>query len=175
MSVRTTIAHHHRCRLLEHMLTSAMMRQRKLFGALMAACLWLTPAPAWPQEVAGTIASASGAVSVTQGGRVQRAQAGMKLLAGDRIATGPGGHTEIKLRDDTLLAMGPDSRMRISRFRFDPKTNAGSMLLTVIKGALRVTTGLIGQRSPDAVQIRTMVGTIGISGAQFIVESGESN
>ena len=152
-----------------------MMRQRKLFGALMAACLWLMSAPAWPQEVAGTIASASGAVSITQGGRVQRAQAGMKLLAGDRIATGPGGHTEIKLRDDTLLAMGPDSRMRISRFRFDPKTNVGRILLTVIKGALRVTTGLIGQRSPDAVQIRTMLGTIGIRGTQFIVEAGERN
>ena len=152
-----------------------MMRQRKLFGALVAASLWLMPAPAWSQEVAGTIASASGSVSVTQGGRVQRAQAGMKLLAGDRIATGPGGHTEIKLRDDTVIAMGPDCRMRISRFRFDPKTNVGRILLTVIKGALRVTTGLIGQRSPDAVQIRTMLGTIGIRGTQFIVEAGERN
>lgn len=152
-----------------------MMRQRKLAGALIAISLWLTPAPAWSQEAAGTIASASGSVSVTQGGRVQPAQPGMKLLAGDRIATGPGGHTEIKLRDDTLLAMGPDCRMRISRFRFDPKTSAGSMLLTVIKGALRVTTGLIGQRSPDAVRIRTMMGTIGIRGTQFIVEAGERN
>lgn len=97
------------------------------------------------------------------------------MLAGDRVATGPGSYTEIKLRDDTLLAMGPDCRVRISRFRFDPKTNVGSMLLTVIKGALRVTTGLIGQRSPDAVQIRTMVGTIGIRGTQFIVEAGERN
>lgn len=157
------------------LINGARMRQRKLAGALMAASLWLTPAPAWSQEVAGTIESASGPVSVTQGGRVQSAQAGMKLLAGDRIATGPGGHTEIKLRDDTLLAMGPNGRMRISRFRFDPKTSAGSMLLTVIKGALRVTTGLIGQRSPDAVQIRTIMGTVGIRGTQFIVEAGERN
>lgn len=152
-----------------------MMRQRKLVGALMAAFLWLASAPAWAQEAAGVIESASGSVSVTQGGRVQPAQAGMKLLAGDRITTGPGSNTEIKLRDNTVLAMGPDGRMRISRFRFDPKTNVGSMLLTVIKGALRVTTGLIGQRSPEAVQIRTMVGTIGIRGTQFIVEAGERN
>ena len=152
-----------------------MMRQRKLFGALVAASLWLTTAPAWAQEAAGVIESASGSVSVQQGGRIQRAQAGMKLLAGDRIATGPGGHTEIKLLDDTLLAMGPHCRMRISRFRFDPKTNVGSMLLTVIKGALRVTTGLIGQRSPEAVQMRFMVGDIGLRGTLIIVYSGERN
>jgi len=154
---------------------AAMMRQRKLAGALMAASLWLTSAPAWSQEAAGMLESASGSVSVTQGDRVQRAQAGMILLAGDRIATGSGGHAVIRLRDDTVLAMGPNSRMRITRFRFDPKTNAGSMLLTVIKGALRVTTGLIGERSPDAVQIRTTLGTVGIRGTQFIVESGERN
>ena len=96
-------------------------------------------------------------------------------MSGDRIVTDPGSYTDIKLLDDTQLTIGPGVRMRISRFRFDPKTNVGSMLLTVIKGALRVTTGLIGQRSPDAVQIRTVVGTVGIRGTQFIVESGERN
>ena len=151
------------------------MRQRKFVGALMAAAFGLMSAPAWSQEAAGMIENASGSVRVTHDGRTQPAQAGMQLLAGDRVATGPGSYTEIKLRDDTLLAMGPDGRMRISRFRFDPITNAGNMLLTVIKGALRVTTGLIGRRDPDAVQFRTIVGTIGIRGTQFIVEAGESN
>lgn len=151
------------------------MRRRKFFAALMAAAFWLMAAPVWPQEVAGIIESASGSVSVTHGGQTRPAQVGMQLLPGARIATGPNSYTEIKLRDETGLAIGPDCRMRISRFRFDPTTNVGSMLLTVVKGALRVTTGLIGQHDPDAVRFRTMVGTIGIRGTQFIVESGESD
>jgi len=151
------------------------MRQRKFVGALMAAAFGLMSPPAWSQEAVGVIENASGSVKVTHDGRTRPAQAGMRLLPGDRIATGPRSYTEIKLRDDTLLSMGPEGRMRISRFRFDPSTNAGNMLLTVIKGALRVTTGLIGQRDPDSVQFRTIVGTVGIRGTQFIVEAGEND
>jgi len=151
------------------------MRPRKFVGALMTAALGLTSAPAWPQEVAGMIENASGSVSVIHGSQTRTAQAGAQLLPGDRIATAPGSYTQIKLRDDTLLTMGPGCRVRISRFRFDPDTNAGSMLVTVIKGALRVTTGVIAQRTPEAVQIRTMLGTVGIRGKQFIVESRESD
>lgn len=151
------------------------MRQRKFVGALMAAAVGLMSAPAWSQEVAGTIESASGSVTVTHGAQTRPAQAGMRVLSGDRIVTDPGSYAEIKLLDDTQLTIGPGVRMRISRFRFDPSTNVGHILLTVIKGALRVTTGLIGQRDPDSVQFRTIVGTIGIRGTQFIVEAGDRN
>ncbi len=149
------------------------MRQRKFVGALIAAALWLMAAPVWSQETAGTIGNVSGSVSVLQGSQIRPARVRMELLPGDRVVTGPGGYAEIKLRDDTVLAMGPDSRIRISRFRFSPDTKSGNMLLTVIKGALRVTTGLIGRRDPDAVQIRTIVGTVGLRGTQFIVEAGD--
>lgn len=151
------------------------MRQRKFLAALMAAAFGLMAAPAWSQEDAGKLENASGSVSVTRGTQTRPAQAGMQLQSGDRIATGPHSYAEIKLRDETGLALGPDGRMRISRFRFDPDTKVGSMLLTVIKGALRVTTGLIGRHTPDAVQVRTMVGTIGIRGTQFIVEARDSD
>ena len=126
---------------------AAMMRQRKLAGALMAASLWLMSAQAWSQEEAGKLEIASGSVSVTRSNQTRPAQAGMQLRSGDRITTGSNGYAEITLLDETVLAMGPNSRMRISRFRFDPVTSAGSMLLTVIKGALRVTTGVIAQRT----------------------------
>ena len=151
------------------------MRERKFVGALMMSAVWLMSAPAWSQEVAGRIESTSGPVSVIHGNQFRPAQVGMELVPGARIVTGSGAYTEVKLRDDTQLAIGPNARIRISRFHFDPNTNVGNMLLTVIKGALRVTTGLIGRRDPKAVQIRTMVGTIGIRGTQFIIEAGETN
>lgn len=151
------------------------MWQRKLAGALIAAACWLMSAPAWSQEDAGKLEIASGTVNHTRGNQTRPAQTGMQLRAGDRISTGANGYAEIRLLDDTVLAMGPDGRLRISRFRFDPITSVGSMLLTVIKGALRVTTGVIGQQTPEAVQIRTIVGTVGIRGTQFIVEARESD
>ena len=160
--------------MLQHILISAAgMRERKFVWALILAALSLISAPASSQEVAGTIESISGPVNVIHGGQLRSAQVGMELLAGARITTGPGGYAEVRLRDETQLAIGPDCRIRISRFQFDPKTNVGNMLVTVVKGALRVTTGLIGRRDPKAVQFRTIVGTVGIRGTQFIVESGE--
>ena len=141
----------------------------------MMSALWLMSAPAWSQDVAGTIEITSGPVSVIRGSGLRPAQVGMELVTGDRITTGAGGYTEVKLRDETQLAIGPDGRIRISRFQFDPKTNVGNMLLTVVKGALRVTTGLIGRHDPKAVQFRTIVGTVGIRGTQFIIEAGETN
>jgi hypothetical protein len=149
------------------------MPWREFVGALLAAAVWLVSAPVWAQEAAGTIEGISGSVAVTRDGRTEPAQTGMQLLPADRIATGRGSFAEIKLRDNTLLTMGPDCRMRITRFSFDSDTNAGNMLLTLIKGSLRVTTGLIGRHDPSAVQFRTLVGNIGIRGTQFIVESGE--
>ncbi len=151
------------------------MRQCKFVGTLIVAALWLMSAQAWSQEHAGSLESASGKVSVTRDNQTRPAQVGMQLKPGDRVSTSANSHAEIRLLDETVLVLGPDGRMRISRFRFDPDTNVGSMLLTLIKGALRVTTGLIGQRTPEAVQIRTIVGTVGIRGTQFIVEARESD
>ena len=149
------------------------MRQRKFAALLMAVAWCLIATPVWSQDAVGTISSASGSVTVLQGSQVRPAQAGMQLLEGDRIVTGRDSYAEIKLRDETALALGPGGRLRISRFRFDAESNSGNMLLTLIKGALRVTTGLIGRRDPSAVQIRTLVGTVGIRGTQFIVEAGD--
>src|SRR3990172_8124961 len=151
------------------------MRRRKFLGALIAAAFGLMSPPVWSQEVAGVIESASGWVRVTHRGQSRPAEAGMQLISGDRVVTGPGSYAGIKLRDETVLTMGPDGLLRINRFWFNPDTNVGKMILTVITGTMRVVTGLIGRHTPTAVEIRTMAGTIGIRGTEFIVEAGETN
>jgi hypothetical protein len=88
----------------------------------------------------------------------------------DRIVTGPDSAASVVLRDGTSLVVGPSSRLDVKQFHFDPTTQEGGMLVSLLKGSLRMITGLIGKTHPDAVRVETQTAVIGIRGTDFIVE-----
>lgn len=72
------------------------------------------------------------------------------------------------LRDGTTLIVGPSSRLDPKQFHFDSTTQDGGMLVSLLRGTLRMVTGLIGRT--DAVRVETQTAVIGIRGTDFIVE-----
>ena len=69
--------------------------------------------------------------------------------------------TEIIFLDDTTLSLGPQARITLDRFVYDPDPKNSSFVMTVTQGALRFVSGSL----PDeAYVIHTPVATIGIRG-----------
>lgn len=121
---------------------------------------------------AGVLKSLKGGVSVLRQGRaLEGVAAGLVLHPGDVIRTRADGTAGITLSDDTLLACGPSSELVIEQLNFDETTHDGHLLLSLWQGTLRVASGLIAKRRPEAVQIRTRGVVLGVRGTEFIVDA----
>ena len=56
-------------------------------------------------------------------------------------------HGEFILADDTKLALGPNARLALDKFVYDPNKSGGQVTINFVKGAFRFITGLSGRRS----------------------------
>ena len=137
------------------------------------------PAAAVPLEIAtrqaGFVKTLKGSVQLQEaaGGAARPAQPGDALLPGGRITTGPDAAASIVLRDGTTLVIGPSSQMELKAFSFDATTHEGNLLAALLKGSLRMITGLIGKSHPEAVRVETQFAFVGVRGTDFIVQADE--
>lgn len=129
-------------------------------------------AVAGPEMQAGFVKSVRGDVQLlSTSGTARSASAGDALASVDRIVTGPASSASVVLRDDTTLVVGPSSRLDLKEFHFNATTHEGGMLISLLRGSMRMITGLIGKRNPEAVRVETQTATIGIRGTDFIVQT----
>jgi hypothetical protein len=85
---------------------------------------------------------------------------------GDVIKTGPSGFTIVQLIDGTGVTIRPNSSFSVEKF--NPKTDlTDSAILRLFSGGLRVITGYISKKNPNAYQLRTGVASIAIQDAKF--------
>jgi len=118
----------------------------------------------------GTFKSVRGDVTVVRGDTRVAAIVGGPLFATDRIQTGPDGAMAVTLKDRSVLTLGPNSTADLSAFDFNPTTQDGNMMVRLLRGAARVTTGLIAKVRPEQVKVTTPTAVIGVRGTDFIVE-----
>lgn len=96
---------------------------------------------------------------------------GDTLQSGDTVVTGDDGRAQLRFSDGALVTLQPRSRFRIDEFRFDSEGQRG--FFSLLRGALRTTTGTIGKRSHDEYQLRTPTATVGVRGTEFELEYTE--
>lgn len=140
-------------------------------GALALAGLLLAAAPAAAQEAAGTLKSVRGPVRIVAGAEARAAVPGAPLQPGDRLETGAGAQAGLALADGTLLAVGPDSRLQLQRFAYDPTTREGSLWLELAQGSMRMVSGLLARANPASVRVTTPTSAIGLRGTDVIVQA----
>lgn len=143
--------------------------------ACLSICLALSLAPqAWAQSTGdardGTFKAVQGEVTVVHGNAHSAAVVGAGVQTTDRIVTGPRSAASLTLRDGTVLAVGPDSVMDLAEYSFDATTQDGNLLVSLLRGSLRVATGLIAKLKPEQVKVTTPTTVIGVRGTDFIVE-----
>jgi len=103
----------------------------------------------------------------------RRVQAGDRIASTERLLTGRESAASLVLRDGTVMALGPRTNVDLSRFNYDATTQEGSLAVRLVRGSMRMITGLIGRGNPDAVSVATRTATIGIRGTDFIVSADE--
>lgn len=146
------------------------MKTRWLFLASLAA-LVASPASA---EI-GRIKSSLGAASVQRGAAHLPAATGQALEAGDWLETGKDGRISLTFVDNTRFAVGPDSRIALKAFAYDPTTQKGSFVARVERGTIAVVSGRItktrcgGQTGPCGMTVETPDSTLDINGTRFVL------
>lgn len=125
-----------------------------------------------PPEQAGFVKSVRGDVQLLNAaGAMRTAHPGDEVAPIERIVTGVDSAASLVLRDGTVLVIGPSSRLDMKEFSFDPTAQDGGLLVSLLRGSLRMISGLIGKAHPDAVRVETQTATIGIRGTDFIVQA----
>ena len=132
--------------------------------SLLAAAMLLPAGGAYAQADIGAAASIVNTVNGERPGTAPR-----RLAVGDRvyqsevIATAADGRGQLLFRDETALTVGPDSRVTLDRFVYNPGGQSAVSLNTG-KGVFRFVSGKLPSNSYN---IQTPAGTIGVRGTIF--------
>lgn len=108
----------------------------------------------------------SGDVQIIGKDNVARAAfKGAVLNEGDAIITGKNSAAQLRMADDGVVAMRPDSRIAIDTFHWEGREDGlERSVLSLVKGGFRAITGVIGRRNKSNYLVNTPTATIGIRG-----------
>ena len=147
-----------------------MNKARSVF---VVAVLLATALPAFAQEaVVGRIKTTAGAVSIFRQNASIPAKVGMALFQSDSIRTGADGHVGVTLKDETRLALGPNSDVQIDQFVYAPAQGKLGMVLKIARGLVAYVSGRIAKLSPDAVRLETPSAILGVRGTRMVIRVG---
>ncbi|WP_279627147.1 FecR family protein [Phytopseudomonas punonensis] len=111
-----------------------------------------------------------GEATVSIAGTTQSATIGTPLYVGSVVKTGPAGSMGVTLKDNTVMSFGPNSELTLDEFLFDPAQDDLKLTAKITHGTLDYISGTIAKLKPEAVQINTPTGTIGVRGTHFLVK-----
>tara|TARA_B100000315_G_C14297596_1_gene460305 strand:- start:19 stop:639 length:621 start_codon:yes stop_codon:yes gene_type:complete len=100
----------------------------------------------------------------------------MVIYHDDIIQTGEKGRMQVLLLDQTVFTLGPDTRLILDEFVYDPtQKNANEVSTRLMKGAFRFVTGKIALKKPSRMKVKIpgSGSVIGIRGTDFIVSYDE--
>lgn len=151
-----------------------MSTHRLLIVALLATVLVSTASVLAAEDAAvGLVKVAEGEVNIEREQVLVAVSVGMTVLQSDVIVTGVDGSIGITFQDNSLLSLGPRSRLAVDTFHFDSTTHEGAFETTLSKGRMAVVSGKIAKHQLDAMKVRTPTALLGVRGTEFIVEAGE--
>src|SRR5258708_8303012 len=87
---------------------------------------------------------------------------GIDVQANEVVTTQANDRAHLVFLDGSSLTVGPNARLTIDKFVFDPNTKTGELALTATQGVFRLVGGKISKTNP--ITINTPSGTIGIRG-----------
>jgi len=121
---------------------------------------------------AGTVEHLSGTLSVKGAdGKIRILSRNSVIRQGDTVNTEQDSYAQIKFSDGGRLTLKPNTTLRLDRFKFsENKPQEDSFIYSLLRGGLRAVTGLLGQRSKEAYELKTATATVGIRGTTFTAD-----
>jgi hypothetical protein len=96
---------------------------------------------------------------------------GDHVLQSDVIVTGLSSSVGITFTDSSMMSLGPNSKLALSQYRFDPTTHVGVFNSVLTQGTLAAKSGQIVQQTPEAMHITTPAALLGVRGTEFVVRA----
>ncbi|MFK5986824.1 MAG: FecR domain-containing protein [Pseudomonadota bacterium] len=120
----------------------------------------------------GSLRKVSGETFVQRAGETQTIKAvdGLAIYQNDFISTGSDGSVGIIFKDATRISLGPNSKLTVSKYVFNPSQKKFSMLTKMMSGTASFISGKISKLAPDSVSIETPDATIGSRGTSFLIK-----
>ena len=136
----------------------------------------LTPGPVHAQEPVeiGVAAKIENTVTGAVAENIERLAKDSPVYLDERLSSKDNATGQFVLRDDTMLAIGPNSELVLDRFVYDPAKNTGEVVIEAARGAFRFVSG---KSAKTAYTIKTPTATIGVRGTTFdwyVDEDGEA-
>jgi hypothetical protein len=89
---------------------------------------------------------------------------GDKMFADEVVETANNGKGQLLFLDETSLTVGPDSRLTLDKFVFDPNASRATVSMTAVRGVFRFISGSLPKQ---AYEIKTPAGIVGVRGTIF--------
>ncbi len=127
---------------------------------------------------AGEAGAAAGRVDFTVGsasvvgtdGLARPLAKGTELDTGDTVRT-TDGRVQLRMTDGGYISLQPNTEFGIKNYKFDGKTDGSeSAVFSLVKGAMRTVTGLIGRVNRNRYQVGTPTATVGIRGTGGLIQ-----
>lgn len=125
-------------------------------------------------QAIGRVSMAQGECELQRGSQMLSITQGALVSPHDALFTRGNGRMEWVLRDDSYIALVPNSGFQIERYEFNPD-GSGHASFRLLDGGFRLKTGALAQSNPQMFQVRTPLGAISPRGTDFSVAWCDTN
>ncbi|MGE3162020.1 MAG: FecR domain-containing protein, partial [Burkholderiales bacterium] len=124
------------------------------------------------QGAAGRVEFAIGPATVVgANGQARPATRGTEVDSGDTVRTQQGGRVQVRMADGAYISLQPNTEFGIKDYKFEGKTDGSeSAFYSLLKGAMRTVTGLIGRVNRNRYLVSTPTATVGIRGTGGVIQ-----
>lgn len=120
------------------------------------------------RQAVGRVMLLQGSMAAKEGdGKLRKLLLGSPVFESDILNTEPQSHAVVAFRDESRITLQENSSFYVEKFKYDKVTKEEGAALRLLKGTVRVVTGLIGRVNHDNYRFSVSTATIGIRGTGF--------
>jgi len=119
-------------------------------------------------QVIGRAILVIGDVSVMRNGVETPLSRNAGVFSGDLVKTGPSSNAQLRMEDNSLIALRPRTELRIDEFKYSGKEDGSERgFFSLLRGGFRAVTGAVGRLNRENYKVSSPTATIGIRGTHF--------
>jgi hypothetical protein len=119
---------------------------------------------------AGFVKNVSGQAFIERNKVIMSAKVKAAVVENDILVTGRSGSMGVILQDNSVMSIGSNTRLVISKFVFEPADEKLSFIAQIKKGTVVYLTGLIAKLNQSGVKFETPTAACGIRGTHFAIK-----
>lgn len=148
------------------------MQVHKFLMLVVGIAAFAMSGPSFAQAAQGYVQEVSGNVTGQVGsGQPARVGQGQTLVNNATVTTGPQSYAVLKFEDGTAVLLKENTSFQVQSYAYNPKApETANAIFNLVRGGLRMITGLVTSRNRDALKVGTPLATIGIRGTEFTAE-----